>query len=294
MQQTLEGNGSELADTLKFVDEQMLVGMPDNQKQVLRPLLVRPLVQTFAMIVIPVEAEINKTWELQVAEPFQRSLAAKAPFSPGAPEASAAEIGALFGPEGQIAKFVSASMGTLVVRRGDVLAPRTWAELGITLTPAALAGFPRWIAPLNQNGAPREPQTVFQLQGVPASELLEYAIEVDGQQMRYRNNSAPVWTNIVHPGPGPGSGARIVATGMDGRVVEVFNEPGPNGLKRMIDGAVSRRMNNDVYELRWARGSTTLAVDLKIIATPDAPSGDGGRSPFRGLRLPHNIVGRSP
>jgi hypothetical protein len=63
MQQTLEGSGSELADALKYVDEQMLTGMSDSQKQMLRPLLVRPLVQTFAMIVLPSESEINKTWQ---------------------------------------------------------------------------------------------------------------------------------------------------------------------------------------------------------------------------------------
>ena len=90
MQQTLEGSGSELADALKYVDEQMLTGMSDSQKQMLRPLLVRPLVQTFAMIVLPSESEINKTWQAQVVEPFQKNLADKYPFSPGAQMQAAA------------------------------------------------------------------------------------------------------------------------------------------------------------------------------------------------------------
>src|SRR6185312_17521735 len=38
MQQTLDGNGSELADSLKFVDEQMLTGLTDDQRKSLRPL----------------------------------------------------------------------------------------------------------------------------------------------------------------------------------------------------------------------------------------------------------------
>ena len=82
MQQTLEGSGSELADALKLVDEQMLTGMSDAQKQAIRPILVRPLMQTFAVIVAPAELEVNKTWSAQVYEPFQRSLANKYPFAP--------------------------------------------------------------------------------------------------------------------------------------------------------------------------------------------------------------------
>ncbi|MCM3373070.1 hypothetical protein M3640_20640, partial [Bacillus velezensis] len=48
MQQTLDGSGSELADSLKLVDEQMLTGLTDSQRKSLRPLLVRPLMQAFA------------------------------------------------------------------------------------------------------------------------------------------------------------------------------------------------------------------------------------------------------
>ena len=51
-----ERYGQELADALRYVDEQMLTGMSDSQKGALRPLLVRPLTQTFAMIVLPSEA----------------------------------------------------------------------------------------------------------------------------------------------------------------------------------------------------------------------------------------------
>ena len=41
------------------------------------------------------------------------------------------EIGLVFGPDGAVAKFVGATMGPLVVRRGDVLSSRTWADIGV-------------------------------------------------------------------------------------------------------------------------------------------------------------------
>ncbi|MDB5908932.1 MAG: type secretion protein VasK [Massilia sp.] len=292
MQQTLEGSGSELSDALKFVDEQMLTGMSDGQKTALRPILVRPLIQTFAVVVMPSEAELNKTWRAQVFDPFQKALAGKAPFAAAAPEASATEIGQVFGPEGSIAKFVSSSMGPLVVRRGDVLAARTWADIGIVLAPQMVAAFPGWIAPLSANGvAAATPQTVFQLMPLPTPGVAEFTVEVDGQQLRYRN-TAPAWTNMVHPAPGV-PGARITAITSDGRSVELLNELGPQALKRMIETAARKRKDGGVFELRWSSGPVTVALDLKVVSTPDAPAAQGGHG-FRGLRLPVTIVGREP
>ncbi len=296
MQQTLEGGGSELADALKLVDEQMLTGMSDAQRQAIRPILVRPLMQTFAVIVVPVEAEVNKTWLAQVYEPFQKSLANKYPFAPGARiEASSAEIGQFFGPEGLIAKFVTGAMGPLVVRRGDVIAARTWADMGLNLAPQVVARFPGWIAPLGAGGAAgaaAPAQTVFQIQPMAAPGTLEYTVEIDGQQLRYRNTPAQ-WSNMVHPGTQGAPGARITAVTFDGRSVELFNEPGQFGLKRMIDAASKKRKEGGVHELRWSNGAVSVAIDLKITSSPETSGGDGApqEQGWRGMKLPETIVG---
>ncbi|MCC2972457.1 type VI secretion system membrane subunit TssM [Massilia sp. IC2-476] len=295
MQQTLEGNGSELADALRYVDEQMLTGMSDSQKAALRPLLVRPLTQTFAMIVLPSEAEINKTWQVQVVEPFQRTLAGKYPFAAASVEATPGEIGQIFGPDGEVAKFVNTAMGPLVVRRGDVLSARTWADIGITLAPQAVSGFPGWIAPLSSKGVASGsgPQTVFQILPQAAPGTLEYTLDIDGQQLRYKNTAAS-WTNMVHPGPQGMAGVRISAVTFDGRSVELLNEPGQAGLKRMIDAAQKKKKDGGVFELRWSAGNVAVTVDLKIVSSASA-NGSGEQSQgFRGLRLPTTIVGRAP
>jgi type VI secretion system protein ImpL len=296
MQQTLEGSGSELADALRYVDEQMLTGMSDTQKQGIRPILVRPLVQTFAVLVAPAEAEINKTWLAQVYEPFQQSLANKYPFSPTARiEAASSEIARFFGPDGLIAKFAGIAMGPLVLRRGDVLAARTWADMGITLAPQTVARFPGWIAPIGAGGGAASSavaQTVFQIQPMPAPGTLEYTVDIDGQQVRYRNTPAQ-WTNMVHPSQQGAPGARITAISFDGRSVEVFNEPGQFGLKRMIDAAAKQKRDGGVFELRWSSGAITVAMGLKIISSPES-SGDAAAPQdqgFRDMRLPESIVG---
>lgn len=295
MQQTLEGSGSELADALRYVDEQMLTGMSDSQKGALRPLLVRPLTQTFAMIVLPSEAEINKTWQAQVVEPFSRTLANKYPFAQDSSvEATPGEIGQVFGPEGAVARFVNTSMGPLVVRRGDVLAARTWADIGISLAPQAVAAFPGWVAPLSNNGvaASGAAQTVFQVLPLSAPGTLEYTLEIDGQQLRYRN-TPPAWSNMVHPGPQGVSGARVSAVTFDGRTVELFNQPGQFGLQRLFEAAQRKRKEGGVFELRWTAHNVSVAVDLKIVSSPQSTGGAQGQAQgFRGLRLPPAIVGR--
>jgi type VI secretion system protein ImpL len=296
MQQTLEGSGSELADALKYVDEQMLTGMTDAQKQMLRPLLVRPLVQTFAMIVLPSESEINKTWQAQVVEPFQKTLAGKYPFAPGAQmQATPGEIGQVFGPEGAVAKFVGATMGPLVVRRGDVLSSRTWADIGVTLAPQVVSGFPGWVAPLSSNGVASGggPQTVFQLLPMTASGVTEYTIEIDGQQLRYRN-TPPSWVNMVHPGPqGATSGARVSAVTFDGRTVELFNVPGELGLRKLFEAAVQKKLESSVHELSWSSGNVSVAVRLKQISSPGSSADPQASRGYNGLRLPETVVGRA-
>jgi type VI secretion system protein ImpL len=290
MQQTLEGSGSELADALRYVDEQMMAGLGEAQKLTVRPLLVRPLMQVFAGLIAPTEAEINKTWQAQVVEPFRRTLAGKYPFAPsGTAEASQAEIGQVFGPEGAIARFVATSLGALVVRRGDVLSPRTWADLGVGFSPHTLQRFPAWMAPVAAGGVATNAQTVFQLLPHPASGLTEYALEIDGQLLRYRNGPSQ-WTNMVYPGPQGTSGVRISGVTPDGKLVELFSESGATGLRRMIDSALRTRKQEGVHELRWSSGSVAVTVDLRITSTPGSQQeGDAG---FRGMRLPDSVVGK--
>ena len=300
MQQTLDGSGSELADALKYVDEQMLTGMSDQQKTAIRPILVHPLMQTFAVIIKPSETEINKVWAAQVLDPFQKTLALKYPFAAESRvEATNAEIGVMFGPEGTIAKFFNTTIGPLVVRRGDALSAKTWANMGINLSPPVVAKFPAWIAPLSAGGVAataaagaNDAQTNFDLQTLPAVGATEYTIEIDGQQLRWRGQPQP-WVHMVWPNPQGVPGSRISAITPDGRTVVLLNEPGHFGLKKMIDAAKRKRKDGGVFELSWENNGVVVTSNLKIVTTaPAAASGQAAPGQgFRSMRLPETIVG---
>ncbi|CAN6484446.1 unnamed protein product [Victoria cruziana] len=304
MRETLEGQ-AELADALKLVDEQMLTGMPDASRQVIRPLLVRPLMQAFGVLVRPTEAEINRVWAAQVYEPYQQGLARKYPFDRSAKvEASPAEVAKVFGSEGAVAKFVEQALGPLVVRRGDVLTPRTWADMGVRLMPEFTLSLASWVAPQGgaasgggaAAGAVPEPQTVFQILPQPVAGLTEYTVDIDGQQMRYRNGQAS-WNHFVWPGPGT-PGVRITGLTHDGRTVEFFSEPGRFGLEKMINAAQRRRLEGEQFELKWPQGALAVAVQLRIIsnAAPAAPApaptaAGAGTAPRPTGQLPAVVAG---
>ncbi|WP_322403966.1 type VI secretion system membrane subunit TssM [Massilia luteola] len=300
MQQTLDGSGSELADALRYVDEQMLVGMTDAQRQALRPVLVRPLMQTFAVIVQPAENEINKVWAAQVVQPFNRGLALKYPFATESKaEASNAEIGEIFGPDGAIAKFFTTTVGPLVVRRGDSLSPRTWADMGVNLAPNVVASFPGWVAPLAAGGVANaaassggEAQTRFDLQALATSGATEFTLEIDGQALRWRGQPQP-WVHMVWPNPAGVPGAKITAVTPEGRNVVLLDEPGHFGLKKMIDAAQRKRKDGGVFEMSWQNAGVTVTANLKVL--PAAPALVQAQAPapgqgFKRLRLPDTIT----
>ncbi|MES2742972.1 MAG: type VI secretion system membrane subunit TssM [Pseudomonadota bacterium] len=298
MQQTLDGAGSELAEALKYVDEQMLTGMTDAQKTAIRPILVRPLIQTFAVIVRPTEAEINKVWAAQVLDPFQKTLSIKYPFaSASKEEASNADIALVFGPDGAIAKFFNTTIGPLVVRRGDTLSAKTWANMGITLAPPVVTSFPGWIAPLSAGGVAAaaaanagEAQTLFDLQALAAPGATEFTIEIDGQQLRWRGQPQP-FVRMAWPNPQGVPGSRITAIMPDGRTVVLLNEPGHFGLKKMIDAAKRKRKDDGVFELSWENSGVVVSANLKIVSNDKVPTPDPKPTGFRNLKLPETVVG---
>lgn len=288
MQETLDGSNSELAEALKYVDESMLTGMSDSERATVRPLLVRPLMQAFSVIVKPTEQELNRTWAAQVYEPFEKSLGTKYPFATSSRiEATPSEIGQVFGPDGGISRFVQASMGPLVVRRGDTISARTWADMGVQLNPYFAANLARFVSPQGAATAASsgQPQTNFQLQPLPTPGLVEYTIEIDGQIMRYRNGRQD-WVNFTWPSPIGRPGARITAVTADGRTLTIVDFPGQFGLEKLINTAQRQRLGEGFFNMTWSGGGIGVSVKFKLIS--DASSGNGS---LHGLRLPAVVAG---
>ncbi len=303
MQQTLSGaSDSELASALRAVDEQMLDGVDDAQRQVLRTLLLRPVVQTYIALVRPVETELNQVWSAQVYQPFESGIGQRYPFSPSASvEAIPADIEQVFGPNGSIALFSNNTLGSLVTRRGNQVEPARWADVGITLLPEFTDNYARWVAPLGQaassgGAAGGGASQMFRLQPQPVPGLNEYAIEIDGQVLRYRN-TPPQWHNFQWPGPGT-QGAKITAVTANGVAVQLFDVPGSSGLDRMLAAADITSINDNRFQLTWRQNNVSVSVLLEQISAPVQQSsgavGGLSASSMRGLKLPARVAGGTP
>lgn len=296
MQATLESNNSELADALKFIDESMLTGMTDSDRSMVRPLLVRPLMQAFAAIIPATEQDLNKIWTAQVYESFESALGKKYPFAVDSRvEATSSEIAQVFGPEGTISKFVQGSMGSLVIRRGDAISARTWADMGVKLNPVFAANLARYLS-LQGGGAASgssQSQTTFQLQPIPTPGLIEYTVEIDGQSLRYRNGQQE-WAHFSWPSTQGQPGARISAVTPDGRTLDIVNFPGQFGLEKLIDSAQREKLDNGIFVLTWQVPAATVSLNFRLISdsrSGNSASNGAAENGLRGLRLPAIVAG---
>ncbi len=100
--------------------------------------------------------------------------------------------------------------------------------------------------------------------------------------LRYRQGAAS-WQPFVWPGPGT-PGVRITGVTFDGRQLSFFNEPGRFGLEKMINSAQRRRIDGQVFELKWPQADVAVAVQLRILsnsapAAQPAPASEAGARP---------------
>jgi type VI secretion system protein ImpL len=289
--QTLDASaGSELSAGLTLVDEQLLASMDDSQRRTLRPLLLWPMIQTFSAIIPATQRELNQVWKDQVYEPFQQSLAGKYPFAPnGQIEASSSEISAVFGPQGAISKFASESLGPLVIRRGNVLASKQWADVGVNLAPSLMTNFAQWVAPLGEL-ADGGSTSIFQILPGSAIGFSEYTLLIGDQQLRYRNTPAQ-WSNFAWDNSKANQTVKVSVVTYDGRTQDVATFSGQNALGQLIQSANGRKKPDGSYELQWTKGEWSVPVSMKIISNPQANADGSQRQGLTGTQLPLQVVG---
>lgn len=248
IQGTLLGAGSELAEAHQYVETVLLSRVDGHGRELLRPVLLRPLVQAFESLLPAAEEEINRAWTHQVWGPWS-ALAPRYPFSDAAPEAPLADIQKFLKPgEGTLARFVDKHLGALVARQGDAIAPRFWAGRGVAFSEDFLRGISRLIQASTrlQDPAPSR----FELQPVPAPGMREISLEIDGQHLLYRNGPQ-AWTPFAWPGPSTFQGARLAVVGAAGGGAQVAGAQGRLGLLRLLEQARIEDAGASSHALEW-------------------------------------------
>lgn len=247
LQATLRG-ASELAEAHAYVETTLLARVDGRDRERLRPILLRPLLQAFATLIPPAEQDLNRAWTQQVWGPWS-TLAHKYPFADSANEATLAEVQKFLKPgEGTLARFVDQYLGALVTLQGDQLRPRFWAGRGVAFREDFLRGVSRLIqaSSLLQEAAVSR----FELQPVPSPGLREILLEIDGQKLHYRNGPQ-TWTAFSWPGQSSLQGARLQVVSLTGASAQVQNAPGRMGLLRALDNARTEAPGSALHTLEW-------------------------------------------
>ncbi|KPC50382.1 type VI secretion system membrane subunit TssM [Amantichitinum ursilacus] len=249
MQATLNGSGSEFADTLQFVDNNLLAQADPSEKDALRPLLVRPLIQSYGTLVPLVTNDINQSWQHGPYGQW-KNLAGKYPFADSQNEASLGDISHFVKPQdGAIDQFVDKYLNGLVTRKGDALTARSWANIGIKFNPAFLSGVSR-LSDLGGNMVQEGDSVKFELQPVPTPGLSEITMEIDGQTLRYRNGPQP-WQAFSWPNASGTQGARIQVVAFNGATSVVASQQGRMGWMRLLSQARADQPGAPTGQLTW-------------------------------------------
>lgn len=249
LQATLGGSGSELGDTASFVDNTLLSQVTPETGEMVRPMLVRPLTQSYNALLGPVANDINQAWANEVL-PQWKQLAGKYPFADSSNSASVAEISRFVkANDGTLDKFINKYLNGLVQKKGDQLVPRAWGNMGVKFNPAFLSSVSSLSALANAQLQDGE-NTRFELQPTPTPGLSEIVFEVDGQELRYRNGPQ-AWQPFTWPGNGQNAGARIQVVSYSGASSVVGNQPGRMGLMRLLSSAKVSQDSPDSAQLTW-------------------------------------------
>jgi type VI secretion system protein ImpL len=257
--------------------------MNETSKEAVRPLLVKPLMESFASVLGPTEEHLNSIWQQQVYTPWT-SLATKYPFADSSNEAPMTEISKFLKPgEGTLARFIDKELGPIIVRRGEVYASRTWGAQGVNLS----SNFLNAISRLTDagNALLQEGESCkFELQPVPTPGLTDILIEIDGQKILYRMGPQ-TWTAISWPGQSASQGARLQVTSFVGATVQVQNFPGRLGLLRILDQARVENPKGISSALEWRFKVTPAFMSRN-------PTGNVTREDFypQGIRFNFRLV----
>jgi type VI secretion system protein ImpL len=269
LQATVNNSGSELADSIAYVDNALLAQSTPDTVSLVRPMLVRPLSHSYSALLGPVSTDINQAWATEVL-PQWRQLATKYPFSDAGSTASIAEINRfLKANDGTLDRFINKYLAGLLQKKGDMLVPRAWGELGIKFNPAFLSSVSSLSA--LANGQLQDGDSLrFELQPQPTPGLSEIVFEIDGQELRYRNGPQ-IWQPFTWNGNSQTAGARIQVLSYSGASSVVANHPGGMGLMRLLSGAKVLQEGPDgtqlVWPLRKADGETqSVRINFRVLS----------------------------
>ncbi|MFC0337330.1 type VI secretion system protein ImpL [Kushneria avicenniae] len=252
--ETLAGQSSEINTLRNFIAARVDTSRTPLVAS-LQPLFHTPVENTWKALNGPARTQLNGAWNDQVHTPWQQMVAGRYPVADSTNEASVRDLSHFIDPDdGVLSKFRRDEIGDLAGsgsgQRSNMVDPRMLesidnaTELGRVID--SLSDL--------QNG--------FELQMNPTAGLTEIVLTIDGQTIRYRNNSQH-WERLVWPGDGKSFGARMDIINRNGERHTVFDYPGRWGFLRMIDSAHITPLDQARQRFGWQTWMGAVSFDVR-------------------------------
>ena len=292
MKSTADAGDSELITGMQIVDGQLLAGADAEMRDVLKPILLRPFTSSYGVLIPLANSDINQNWQHLVL-PYWTTIAGKYPFVDSSNEAPITDIAKFLEPEaGTLNKFINEDLSGLLVRKGNVYTSRRWFNMSVPFTREFLANISR-ASDIQEKIFFAGGQSQFELQPVPIPGLSEVVLEIDGQQLRYRNGPQ-LWTTFSWPIMQSAQGAKLSVVTFAGVSATVAAHPGRMGWTRLVSAAKVTSNSQGATQLTWmvdspdSKGSEKIAIKFNLRQVSGANL--LAMSSLRDLNLPKKIV----
>ncbi|MDQ7989596.1 MAG: ImcF-related family protein [Candidatus Dactylopiibacterium sp.] len=283
-QDLYQGRASDLLDARDYA-EQVAASLGSGFAGMGQNLFLRPLDQSWRMLMQPAAANLDTLWQASVLAPWNDAFGGRYPFDPAEADASLAELARFLGPQGLIHRFVRTQLAGLLEQQGDQWVPNPVYVQSLRFDLDFLNALNRlsWLsARLYAEGDAR---TRFELMSLGNPQLTESELLIDGQRL-HDFNQKPRWERFVWPGAPEAARASLswstLATGL--RQQDGFE--GPWAMLRLLAQAHAEPVDRSQWRLTWtlADGQT-----LRYALRTQVGAGPLDLRQLVGLRLPARV-----
>ncbi|HHH10500.1 MAG TPA: type VI secretion system membrane subunit TssM, partial [Sorangium sp.] len=278
--------------------EKMTLSLDGTGQELMRPLLMNPLRQSYKAMVRSAGGAASGLWEVMVWPAYRDTIRNRYPFNAASKrDASFEDAVAFFQPkEGILWSFYGEYLDSYHMQQGHKFIPmpslrgRNKAATRYTpFRPNMYNCLERAHEISDALFAQGDPGVVFRINLTTVSPIVsDIVFELDGQKRVYRNEKE-FWHTFKWPGEeSPLAGARLRIEGAGGLNEEIVRE-GPWGLWRLIDSGrhTATKDNDRTFVVEWQFAAPPVTVRMQI--KPTRANHPFPRNFFRDTNCPASI-----
>ncbi|MBI3595520.1 MAG: type VI secretion system membrane subunit TssM [Nitrospirae bacterium] len=257
--------------------ESLLQELDPESRQAVSPILLQPFKIAFAGVMNQALGDLNSRWKTGVYEPCQQSIAGRYPFRQGGEDAALADVADFFHPQnGTLWKFYDKELKPFVEEGSERWEVKKRMGVGMALTPEFLESM-RQARLITEGLFPRgnpDLKLSFGLYPYPSPGVSETLFQVDGKDLRYRNEPQE-WHEFTWPGSSGTYGASLQANIGGARQARQYG--GQWGLFKLLDNGRVTPIGTTRYQLEWnlnVQGPTAMKIRYDLRA-------DSYKNPFK-------------